>query len=187
MITRMDSYKLTTKSQEAVGDAARRAAAAGNAEIQPVPLLAALLAQTDGITVPLLQAAGVDVPALRASTEAQLARLPKASGSTVAAPDMSRQALAVTNAAWDTAQKLGDEYVSTEHLLVGLARDGGNDVTGLLTKAGATPDKLLAAFKDVRGSQRVTSADPEGTYKALTKYGVDLTEAARAGRLDPVI
>ena len=183
----MDSYKLTTRSQEAVSDAARKAAAAGHAEIEPLHLLSALLGQTDGIAVPLLQAAGVDVPALRAGTQQLLDRLPKASGSTVAAPDMSRQALAVTNAAWDTASKLGDEFVSTEHLLVGLARDGGNDVTGLLKNAGATPDKLLAAFKDVRGSQRVTSADPEGTYKALTKYGVDLTEAARAGRLDPVI
>ena len=182
----MDSYKLTTKSQEAVGDAARRAAAAGNAEIEPVHLLAALLAQSEGITVPLLQAAGVDVPALRASTEAQLARLPKASGSTVAAPDMSRQALAVTNAAWDTAQKLGDEYVSTEHLLVGLARDGGGAST-VLKDAGATPDKLLGAFEQVRGHQRVTTPDPENTYQALLKYGVDLTEAARAGRLDPVI
>jgi ATP-dependent Clp protease ATP-binding subunit ClpB len=93
----------------------------------------------------------------------------------------------VTNAAWDTASKLGDEFVSTEHLLVGLARDGGNDVVKLLKDAGATPDKLLGAFKDVRGHQRVTSADPENTYQALTKYGVDLTEEARAGRLDPVI
>ena len=156
----MDSYKLTTKSQEAVGDAARKAAADGHVEIEPAHLLSALLSQTDGIAVPLLQAAGVDVPALQTSTQALLDRLPKASGSTVAAPDMSRQSLSVTNAAWDTASKLGDEFVSTEHLLVGLARDGGNDVTGLLKKAGATPDKLLAAFKDVRGSQRVTTADP---------------------------
>ncbi|BEP13690.1 ATP-dependent chaperone ClpB [Acidothermaceae bacterium B102] len=183
----MDSYKLTTRSQEAIGDAARRAAADGHVEIEPVHLLSALLSQTDGIAVPLLQAAGVEVPALQTATKALLDRLPKASGSTVAAPDMSRASLSVTNAAWDTASKLGDEFVSTEHLLVGLARDGGNDVVKLLKDAGATPDKLLAAFKDVRGSQRVTTADPEGTYKALTKYGVDLTDAARAGRLDPVI
>src|SRR3954447_379857 len=187
MIARMDSYKLTTRSQEAVSDAARKAAAAGHAEIEPVHLLSALLGQSDGIAVPLLQAAGVGVPALRPGTQQLLDRLPKASGSTVAAPDMSRQSLSVPNVAWDTASKLGDEFVSGEHLLVGLGRDGGNDVTGLLKTAGATPDKLLAAFKDVRGSQRVTSADPEGTYKALTKYGVDLTDAARAGRLDPVI
>src|SRR5664279_1605946 len=101
MIARMDSYKLTTKSQEAVGDAARKAAADGHVEIEPAHLLSALLGQADGIAVPLLQAAGVDVPALQASTQQLLDRMPKASGSTVAAPDMSRQALAVTNAAWD--------------------------------------------------------------------------------------
>ena len=182
----MDSYKLTTKSQEAVGDAARRAAALGNVEIEPVHLLSALLAQTDGIAVPVLQAAGVDVAALQTATQQLLDRLPKASGSTVGAPDMSRQALAVTNAAWDTASKLGDEYVSTEHLLVGLARDGGT-AAALLKDAGATPDKLLGAFEAVRGHQRVTTADPENTYQALLKFGIDLTEAARAGRLDPVI
>jgi ATP-dependent Clp protease ATP-binding subunit ClpB len=182
----MDSYKLTTKSQEAVGDAARRAAAQGNVEIEPVHLLSALLAQTDGIAVPVLQAADVDVPALQTATQQALEKLPKASGSTVGAPDMSRQALAVTNAAWDTASKLGDEYVSTEHLLVGLARDGGS-ASALLKDAGATPDKLLAAFEQVRGHQRVTTADPENTYQALLKFGIDLTEAARAGRLDPVI
>ncbi|MDX6206666.1 MAG: ATP-dependent Clp protease ATP-binding subunit ClpB [Frankiales bacterium] len=182
----MDSYKLTTKSQEAVGDAARRAAALGNVEIEPAHLLSALLAQTDGIAVPILQAAGVDVPALQAATQQLLDRLPKASGSTVGAPDMSRQALAVTNAAWDTASKLNDEYVSTEHLLVGLARDGGS-AAALLKDAGATPDKLLGAFEQVRGHQRVTTPDPENTYQALLKFGIDLTEEARAGRLDPVI
>jgi ATP-dependent Clp protease ATP-binding subunit ClpB len=186
MIARMDSYKLTTKSQEAVGDAARRAAAQGNVEIEPVHLLSALLAQTDGIAVPVLQAAGVDVPALQTATQQALEKLPKASGSTVGAPDMSRQALAVTNAAWDTASKLGDEYVSTEHLLVGLARDGGT-AAALLKEAGATPDKLLGAFAQVRGHQRVTTPDPENTYQALLKFGIDLTEEARAGRLDPVI
>ncbi|MDX6201712.1 MAG: ATP-dependent Clp protease ATP-binding subunit ClpB [Frankiales bacterium] len=182
----MDSYKLTTKSQEAVGDAARRAAAQGHVEIEPAHLLSALLAQTDGIAVPVLQAAGVDVPALQAATQQLLDRLPKAAGATVGAPDMSRQALAVTNAAWDTASKLGDEYVSTEHLLVGLARDGGT-AAALLKEAGATPDKLLGAFEQVRGHQRVTTPDPENTYQALLKFGIDLTEAARAGRLDPVI
>src|SRR5438132_10631001 len=115
MIARMDSYKLTTKSQEALSDAARKAAAVGHVQIEPVHLLSALLGQADGIAVPLLQAAGADVPALRTGTQQLLDRLPKASGSTVAAPDMSRQALSVTNAAWDTANKLGDEFVSTEH------------------------------------------------------------------------
>src|SRR4051812_18138626 len=130
MIRRMDSYKLTTKSQEALGDAARSAAAAGHVQIEPVHLLSALLSQNDGIAGPLLQAAGIDVPALRTATAQLLAKLPRATGSTVAAPDLSREALAVTNAAWDTASTLGDEYVSTEHLLVGLARDGGTGSAG---------------------------------------------------------
>src|ERR1700712_1059159 len=105
----MDSYKLTTKSQEALGDAARRAAADGHVQIEPIHLLSALLSQHDGIAVPLLPAAGGDVPALQGATAQRLDRLPKATGSTVAAPDLSRESLAVTNAAWDTANTLGDE------------------------------------------------------------------------------
>jgi ATP-dependent Clp protease ATP-binding subunit ClpB len=186
----MDTYRLTTKSQEALAAAQRSAAAAGHSFIEPIHLLAALLEQPDGTATPLLQAAGVEVPRLHGQVEDELRRLPSASGATVAAPGPSRQCLAVLNAAADQARALGDDYVSTEHLLVGLAQSGGTgtgDAGGLLRDAGAAPDGLLAAFGTLRGSARVTSPDPEGSYQALQKYSRDLTEDARAGRLDPVI
>src|SRR6478672_1359377 len=113
-------------------------------------------------------------------------RLPSASGSTVSAPQLSREALAAVSAAQQLATEMGDEYVSTEHLLVGLAEAGG-PVAQLLRRHGATPEALREAFAKVRGSTRITSPDPEGTYQALEKYGVDLTERARKGELDPVI
>ncbi|MGZ4433888.1 MAG: ATP-dependent chaperone ClpB, partial [Trebonia sp.] len=109
-----------------------------------------------------------------------------AAGQTVSVPGLSRQLATVLNTAGQRAREMQDEYVSTEHLLVGLAADGG-DVAALLRRAGAGPDELLGAFQKVRGSARVTSEDPEGTYQALEKYGVDLTERARDGKLDPVI
>src|SRR5699024_1032790 len=107
-------------------------------------------------------------------------------GATAAAPAASKAVLDVLNAATKLAGSLNDEYVSTEHLLVGIAQSGG-DARGSLTENGATPDALINAFKTVRGNRRVTSADPEGSYQALQKYAVDLTEQARSGKLDPVI
>ena len=182
----MDPQKLTTKSQEALADAARRAAAEGHPQLEPVHLLLALLAQSESTVGPLLDAVGAGADQVRRKAEALLDRLPSASGPTVSAPGTSRQVLAVLNAATDRARQLGDEYVSTEHLLVGLAEAGG-PVAELLTSSGATPAALLSAFESVRGHARVTSPDPEATYQALQKYGVDLTEAAKAGKLDPVI
>ncbi|MET7458801.1 ATP-dependent chaperone ClpB [Nonomuraea sp. NPDC005501] len=179
-------YKLTQKSQEALSGAMRRAAAEGHPEISPAHLLTTLLGQTGGTAVPLLEAVGADWKAVRARAEEQLAALPKAQGSTVSAPTSSRQLLTVINTAAQRAKRLEDEYVSTEHLLVALATDGGQ-VAELLKGQGATPQALLDAFEKVRGHARVTSETPEDTYQALEKYGVDLTERARAGRLDPVI
>ncbi len=179
----MDSYTLTTRSQEALSAAVRTAAAAGHPHVEPLHLLVALLAQPDGIPRPVLEAAGADPSRIAAQAQAALDRLPSATGATVAAPGLSRPAIAVVNAAAALATALGDEYVSTEHLLVGLASDGGAGVTDLLP----APDALQEAFAKVRGSTRVTSPEPESTYQALEKYGVDLTEAARAGKLDPVI
>ncbi|GAA0358692.1 ATP-dependent chaperone ClpB [Actinoallomurus spadix] len=179
-------YKLTQKSQEAVSVAVRRASTEGHPLVEPVHLLVALLGQTDGITAPLLEAVGADPQAIRRRAEEQLAALPKAAGSTVNAPDTSRPLLKVLNTAANRAKQLEDEYVSTEHLLVGLATDGG-PVATLLKENGATPDALLEAFEKVRGHTRVTSENPEETYQALEKYGVDLTAQARDGRLDPVI
>ncbi len=183
----MEAPKLTTRSQEALSDAVRRAATAGHPHVEPVHLLAALLAQTDGTAAPLLEAVGADVSSLRQQAQAQLDRLPSASGSTVSAPQLARPTLAVMNASGERARELGDDFVSTEHLLVGLAQAGG-PVADLLTGAGATPQALLDNFAAIRGgNRRVTSQDPETTYQALEKYGVDLTASAREGKLDPVI
>ncbi len=149
-------------------------------------LLQALLEQDGGVAAPLLDAVGVDRATVAAEADALLRQLPSASGATVASPEASRATLAVLNAAGDRARAMGDEFVATEHLLVGLAQAGG-PTADLLRSAGTSAEELLEAFPKVRGSARVTSADPEGTYQALQKYGVDLTERARDGELDPVI
>src|ERR1700677_1852079 len=178
--------KLTRKSQEAVSAAVRRAAADGSPQVEPLHLLLALLDQADGTTGPLLRAVGADPALIAKQAEERLARMPRARGATLSAPEMSRPLHTAISTAASRARQLGDEYVSTEHLLVGLATDGG-DAKSLLTANGATPDALVEAFSQIRGSARVTSQDPEETYKALEKYGVDLTNMARDGKLDPVI
>ncbi|HEV2728201.1 MAG TPA: Clp protease N-terminal domain-containing protein, partial [Solirubrobacterales bacterium] len=178
--------KLTTRSQEAITAAQRLAVDRGQAALEPLHLLAALLEQTDGIAGPLLKAVGADVADVRAKTEAALRRMPSVSGATVPAPSPSRELLRVLNAAGEQASALGDEFVSTEHLLVGLASSDG-EATAVLTSAGATRDALLSAFRTVRGNRKVTTADPESTFQALEKYAVDLTERAREGKIDPVV
>ncbi|MGY1632743.1 ATP-dependent chaperone ClpB [Geodermatophilus sp. SYSU D01186] len=178
--------KLTTRSQEAIAAAQRLAVDRGQAALEPLHLLLALLEQTDGIAGPLLKAVGADVSDVRAKAEAALRRLPSVSGATVPAPSPSRELLRVLNAAGEQASALGDEYVSTEHLLVGLASSDGEAAT-VLSSAGATRDALLAAFRTVRGNRKVTTADPESTFQALEKYAVDLTERAREGKIDPVV
>ncbi|MDH6120092.1 ATP-dependent Clp protease ATP-binding subunit ClpB [Kitasatospora sp. GAS204A] len=182
----MDASKFTTKTQEALSAAIRQAGGAGNPDVRPVHILLALLEQPEGIARPLLEAVGADTAQLLAGARQQLRALPSAQGSTVAAPQLGRDTLAVLEDAGRRAEQLDDAYVSTEHLLVGLAAEGGA-VVELLTRQGATPKALLAAFAEVRGSGKVTSPDPESTYKALEKYGTDLTQAARDGKLDPVI
>ena len=178
--------KLTRRSSEAFGAARQQATADGNPHVDALHLLAALVEQDGGTAAPLLRAVGADPGAVLADTRTQLAQLPKIAGTTVSAPENSRTLLKVLTTAGERAEKLNDEYISTEHLLVGLATDGGQAAT-LLRKHGAAPDALLEAFEKVRGSARVTSEDPEGTYQALEKYGVDLTQRARDGQLDPVI
>ena len=182
----MDAFTPTTKTQAVLSAAAQAATAAGNPDVTPVHLLGALLAQADGIAAPLLAAVGADAAAVRAELDGLSRRLPAATGSTVAAPQLDRDALRVLTHAQRLATEMGDSYVSTEHVLVGLAGDGAA-VADLLRRHGATPDALREAFASVRGSARVSSPDPEGTYQALEKYGVDLTERARSGELDPVI
>jgi ATP-dependent Clp protease ATP-binding subunit ClpB len=178
--------KLTTRSREAFAAAQRLAVDRGQAALEPLHLLVALLQQTDGIAGPLLTATGTDAADVLAKAEAALRRLPSVSGATVATPSPSRELLRVVNAAGEQASALGDEYVSTEHLLVGLAGSEG-EASAVLTSAGATRGALLAAFRTVRGNRKVTTEDPESTFQALEKYAVDLTERAREGRVDPVI
>src|SRR5215469_11432813 len=178
--------KLTRKSQEALSEAIKSAASAGNPSVDGLHLLAALLEQEGGTAAPLLRAVGADPVAALKSANEQLARLPQAAGATVSAPQSSRQLLAALATAGKRAKEMQDEYISTEHLLVGLATDGGPAAT-LLTQAGAGPQQLVDAFEQVRGHARVTSPDPEDTYQALEKFSVDLTRSAREGKLDPVI
>ena len=182
----MDFQKFTTRSQQALSAAVSAAAAAGNPSVEPSHLLFALLTQEGGTAAPLLNAAGVDGQAVTAGLKADLDALPSASGASVQNPGLSRASHEVLQRAQDLAAQLGDEFVSTEHLVVGIATVESAAKT-LLESAGATADSLQAAFASIRGTARVTSQDAEDTYQSLEKYGVDLTAVAREGKLDPVI
>ncbi|YCU43830.1 ATP-dependent chaperone ClpB [Mycobacteroides abscessus] len=181
----MDSFNPTTKTQAALTAALQAATTAGNPEIRPAHLSVALLGQTDGIAAPLLQAVGVDPVSVRNEAQAIADRLPQVSNAS-ANPQLSRDSIAAVTAAQHLATELNDDYVSTEHLLVGLAT-GDSDIAKLLVNHGATPQALRDAFVQVRGSGRVTSPEPEATFQALEKYSTDLTARAREGKLDPVI
>src|SRR3954471_23384316 len=178
--------KLTTRSQEALSEAVQRATTDGNPHVEPAHLTLALLGRADGTTRPLLQAVGADGQAVLAAAERARAALPSATGPSVSAPQLSRGSLTVLTAAKEEADALGDQYVSTEHLLLGLTKDTG-PVGTALRAAGVTREAVLDALPNIRGSAKVTSPDPEGSYDALNKYGVDLTAAAAEGKLDPVI
>jgi ATP-dependent Clp protease ATP-binding subunit ClpB len=178
--------KLTHKSQDALSAAIRQAAADGSPQVDPLHLLLALVGQEGGLAGQLLRAVGADPALVAKQAEERLSRLPRASGATLSGPEMSRPLLSAIATASSRAKELGDEYISTEHLLVGLAADGGQ-AKAVLAAAGATPDALLEAFSQIRGSARVTTQDPEGTYKTLERYGIDLTQQAKDGKLDPVI
>ena len=179
--------QFTTKAQEALGASVRIAAANGNPQVEPIHLLDSLLQLGPGIATELLDAVGADPAALARDARAKVESLPSAQGSTVAQPNLNQPALKVLNAAQSLAKERGDEYVSTEHLLIALAQDGGPGVSDMLAAAGATGPALLEALQEVRGSARVTSQDPESTFQALEKFGVDLTARAREGKIDPVI
>ncbi|MCK0117653.1 ATP-dependent Clp protease ATP-binding subunit ClpB [Isoptericola sp. CG 20/1183] len=178
--------KFTTMSQQAIGDAVQSASAAGNPQLEPAHLLAALLQQSGGVAVGLLEAVGANPQQIGQKVRAALVALPTVSGEGVAQPAPSRPMQSVLTTSAQEAEGLGDEYVSTEHLLIALAA-GQSSAAQALTAAGATADALRAALPAVRGSGRVTSPNPEGTYKALEQYGTDLTARARDGKLDPVI
>ncbi|MDR7294252.1 ATP-dependent Clp protease ATP-binding subunit ClpB [Pseudoglutamicibacter albus] len=177
---------LTTKSQEAVSAASMNAATAGNPNLEPVHLLKALMDQRDSVAVAVLKSAGADPDAVSVAASTAIRKLPKASGTSVAQAQASRQMLQVISAAQQAAQANGDQFVSTEHLLLGLAADAGEAGVALRDN-GASTEALKAAMVSVRGDRKVDSQDPEGSFQALEKYGTDLTEVARKGDLDPVI
>ncbi|MEU8432389.1 ATP-dependent chaperone ClpB [Streptomyces sp. NPDC029216] len=179
--------ELTNKSRDALNAATSRAVKDGHADLTPAHLLLALLAGVDNENITdLLAATEADQAAVRAGAERLLAALPSVTGSTVAPPQPSRDLLAVLAEADAQAKTLGDDYLSTEHLLIAVAAKGG-PAGEVLSAQGATAGKLLAAFENARGGRRVTTPDPEGQYKALEKFGTDFTAAAREGKLDPVI
>ncbi|WP_049565414.1 ATP-dependent chaperone ClpB [Streptomyces sp. SBT349] len=179
--------ELTNRSRDALSAANDRALTGGHPDITPAHLLLALLTGEDNENVQdLLAAVDADQAALRSGAERLLAGLPSVRGASVAKPQPNRELLAVIADAAQRARELGDSFVSTEHLLIGLAAKGGQ-AGELLTREGAADRKLLDAFETGRGGQRITTADPEGTYKALEKFGTDFTTAAREGKLDPVI
>ncbi|MEU5467851.1 ATP-dependent chaperone ClpB [Kocuria salsicia] len=178
--------KFTTKSQEALSSAASNAATAGNPNIEPAHTLKALMDQRDGVAVAVLKATGANADAVSLKASTIIHELPSASGSSTAQPQLSRTALQALQAAETYARELQDEYVSTEHILYGLA--AGHDKTAeALKNAGVTTEALAEAIPQVRGDRRVTSPDPEGTFQSLEKFGTDLTAIAREGKLDPVI
>ncbi|MEU3408517.1 ATP-dependent chaperone ClpB [Streptomyces sp. NPDC006670] len=179
--------ELTNKSRDALNAATSRAVKDGHADLTPAHLLLALLAGEDNENITdLLAATEADQAAVRAGAERLLAALPSVTGSTVAPPQPSRDLLAVLAEADSQAKALGDDYLSTEHLLIAIAAKGGA-AGEVLSAQGASAKKLLAAFENARGGRRVTTPDPEGQYKALEKFGTDFTAAAREGKLDPVI
>ena len=178
--------KLTTKSQEALAEAIRLATDAGNPQVEPLHLLAALLAQQGGVAVALLDAVGVNRGEVESRVNAALAALPASEGSSVQQPGASRTLSRVISDAGKEATALGDAYISTEHLLISVAASQ-SQAGEILQSAGAGREQLAAVLPNVRGSSKVTSPDPEGTFQALEKYGADLTAAAREGKMDPVI
>ena len=182
--------KLTAKSQQAIQAAASAAAENGNPEVLPMHLLAALLEDREGVVLPVLEGAGVRVQELLHGANTAISKLPKVSGG--ATPGMSNALTKVLDRASKEAENFKDDYVSTEHLLLALTeapKSGGqpDPVRDALVAAGATHDAVLKALSAVRGSQRVTDQNPEAKFQALTKYGKDLTDLARRGKLDPVI
>ena len=182
----MNINKYTEKAQEAVITAQQLAEREGHPEITPEHILLTLVEQRDGIVPSILTKMNVDPTALAAAVRTELGRLPRTQGG--GQLSLSPRLRQVTEAAESEAQRLKDEYVSTEHLFVAIAGEGGKSPAArLLQQRGITRDTILQAMASVRGSQRVTSQNPESTYESLAKYGRDLTELARKGKLDPVI
>ena len=180
--------KFTQMAQEALSDAVQNAAALGNPQVDTLHLLDAMLRQENSMARALIEAAGGNAQNVSAEVHQAMQSLPSASGSTTTQPDVSRQLSAVLSQAEKEMQRRGDEYVTVDLMLVAIAAAKPNQSADILEKNGLTADKLRNALTAARGSDRkVTSADAEGSYKALEKYSTDLTAAAKEGKLDPVI
>jgi ATP-dependent Clp protease ATP-binding subunit ClpB len=179
----MDINKFTEKAQEALAAAQRRAGRVGNPQVDVEHLLATLLEDDQGLAVAVLRKANINVDGLRRRIEQELERFPKSSGGS---EHVSSRLNRLLNQAEDEARGFKDEYVSVEHLLLTMVEDTGT-AGRLLKEFGVTREQLLSALQEVRGHQRVTSPTPESTYQALERYGRDLTQLARQGKLDPVI
>ena len=177
--------EMTTKAQEAVSSALQAAGAAGNPQVEPIHLLEALIEQREGIALSLLEAVGADVRAIGARTRNALVALPSAQGASAGSAQPSNALLAVVRDAGERAEAGGDQYISTEHLLIALAASQ-TEAGRILSQGGVEVDALTSALAQLRPDP-ITSADPEGSFEALSKYGRDLTEVAREGKLDPVI
>src|SRR5512142_3044181 len=182
----MNFNKLTVKAQEAVAEAQNLARGAGNPELTPEHLLLALLRQEGGIVVPILNKLGLNPGTIEAEVASEVAKYSKVGGAS-AEPGVSSTLRKVFDEAFKLAAQFNDEYVSTEHFLLGIAQTKEPTAAKILARHGAVPDALLKALQSVRGTQRVTGQNPESTYQALEKYGRDLTALARRGKLDPVI
>ena len=177
--------KLTIKAQEAIQTAQSLADQHEHQAVEPEHLLAALLQQREGVVTPILAKLGVRAGAVQQQVEAELARVPKVRGG--GGQYLGERLKSALDRAQREAERLKDEYVSTEHLLIGIAHDRDGAAGRALAAAGITPDAIYKALVDVRGTQRVTDVNPEDKYQALQRYSRDLTEAARKGKLDPVI
>jgi ATP-dependent Clp protease ATP-binding subunit ClpB len=182
----MNFQKFTIKSQEAVQTAQEIAANYNNQAIEPEHLLAALVQDSEGVVVPILQKVGANVGYIKIKINEALEKLPKISGTSVGNNYMGQSLAQLFDASLKEATSLKDEYVSTEHLLLALV-SSKSTAGKLLTDQGVTKDQIYAALKDIRGTQRVTDQTPEEKYQALQKFGRDLNELARKGKLDPVI
>ena len=182
----MNFNKLTVKAQEAVVEAMSLARGAGNPETTPEHLLLGLLRQEGGIVAPILNKLGLNTGTIEAEIAAEVAKYSKVGGSS-AEPMVSSALRKIFDKAFDAATQFGDEYVSTEHFLLAIAQTKETTASKILARHGAVPDAILKALQSVRGSQKVTDQNPEDKYEALKKYGRDLTELARRGKLDPVI
>jgi len=181
-----DTNRLTQKSQEAITEAQSMAERNANSLVEPEHLILALLEQVEGVTSQVLTKLDIATGVLISTIRQEINRFPRISGGNVQI-NISPRLRTVLVAAHDEMATFGDEYVSTEHLLLAILTKAGGPVEKILKQAGLNREKLLQALREIRGTQRVTSPNPEGTYAALEQYGLNLVKQARRGRLDPVI